>query len=228
MTDSDSTLIKICSKCLQPLPLDRFHKMAKSNDGLRPECKTCRRPDSASYYQANKDRVRVRVRDYTVENKSRIAAYLVQWYLLNRQRHIENQRIYQAVNKEAVSLQRKIYRHVNRKRLSAISKQYAMAHPERIKIYKDKNRAKRKGASGTCSAAQWLAKCEYHGWRCYLCSVSLDRKSLTIEHRIPLTKGGTEWPANLAPACLPCNLSKSNKTEREYRRFLKTIFASKN
>jgi 5-methylcytosine-specific restriction endonuclease McrA len=44
---------------------------------------------------------------------------------------------------------------------------------------------------------------------------------LSIEHRIPLSRGGSNWPANLAPACKTCNSSKGTKTEKEYRELLR-------
>jgi len=31
------------------------------------------------------------------------------------------------------------------------------------------------------------------------------------EHRKPLSKGGSQWAANLVPACLSCNSKKNNK-----------------
>jgi 5-methylcytosine-specific restriction endonuclease McrA len=33
---------------------------------------------------------------------------------------------------------------------------------------------------------------------------------------IPLSKGGTGWPANLVPACKSCNLSKAMKNVWEW------------
>lgn len=72
-------------------------------------------------------------------------------------------------------------------------------------------------AAGTYTPEQFLARCEFYGWRCYLCGVNLGRATVTVEHRIPLSRGGANWPANLAPACKSCNSRKFNLTETEYR-----------
>lgn len=96
-------------------------------------------------------------------------------------------------------------------------KEYRARHPERIQVIK----ARRRTAAGACSPSQWLAKCEFWGWRCYLCGAPLERKAVHMEHRTPVARGGSNWPANLAPACAPCNAAKSYKTEREYRELLK-------
>lgn len=54
----------------------------------------------------------------------------------------------------------------------------------------------------------WMAKVEYHGWRCFYCRIELNRSTLTIDHRKALVNGGSNWLANLVPACSPCNKSK--------------------
>lgn len=46
-----------------------------------------------------------------------------------------------------------------------------------------------------------------HG-RCYLCGEFLDFDSFEIEHKVPLSKGGTNKLSNLCPACHCCNTIK--------------------
>lgn len=82
-------------------------------------------------------------------------------------------------------------------------------------------RARRKNAAGSYNKKQLIEKFTFWGWRCYLCLTQLDAKTCTIEHRKPLSRGGTNWLANIAPACLPCNSSKQNKTQQEYITFFK-------
>ncbi|MDQ3747962.1 MAG: HNH endonuclease [Acidobacteriota bacterium] len=72
-------------------------------------------------------------------------------------------------------------------------------------------------AKGTFSIKQWREKLEYYGNACYLCKEPLENKIVHKEHRIPLSKGGTNWIANVAPACADCNLSKRCKTEKEFK-----------
>jgi 5-methylcytosine-specific restriction endonuclease McrA len=84
---------------------------------------------------------------------------------------------------------------------------------------------KRRAATGTYSETQWRARIAFYGGRCYLCgcdwdglptkSDALPKKSYkTIDHVIPLSKGGTNWPANLRPACSDCNSSKGSTHKR--------------
>lgn len=56
---------------------------------------------------------------------------------------------------------------------------------------------------------------------CYLCLKFIEFKKDHLEHRIPLSRGGTNEYYNLAVACQRCNCRKHNKTEKEYREELK-------
>lgn len=55
--------------------------------------------------------------------------------------------------------------------------------------------------------AMWGGKCRYCG-----CVAS------SVDHRIPLVRGGSHWPANLVPCCTSCNSKKNSKTEFEFLR----------
>jgi 5-methylcytosine-specific restriction endonuclease McrA len=45
---------------------------------------------------------------------------------------------------------------------------------------------------------------------CYYCGIVLSRKTATIDHIVPLSKGGSFALDNLALCCKPCNQSKGN------------------
>lgn len=70
---------------------------------------------------------------------------------------------------------------------------------------------RRAKAPGKHSKAQWMARVEYHGWRCRWCRCALNAKTLRKDHVIPVSRGGAHWPSNLVPACHACNSSKNNR-----------------
>ena len=49
------------------------------------------------------------------------------------------------------------------------------------------------------------------GLICYLCQKVLTIKQATVDHFIPLSKGGFHCPSNARIACLKCNRDKSDK-----------------
>ena len=54
---------------------------------------------------------------------------------------------------------------------------------------------------------------------CYLCSKPILFGKDHLEHKTPLSRGGTNYISNLDVACQSCNMCKRNKTLKEYRRY---------
>jgi len=54
------------------------------------------------------------------------------------------------------------------------------------------------------------------GRRCYLCGKLLKISRVTLDHVIPLSRGGHHTPENVRIACEPCNGAKDNMTLAEY------------
>jgi 5-methylcytosine-specific restriction endonuclease McrA len=106
-------------------------------------------------------------------------------------------------------------------RQSAYEPQWRAANPEKAKARARRAELRRKARSanapGTVTEEQLQARIDFYGRRCYLpwcghCDWdALDPFDQTIDHVIPLSQGGTGWPANLRPACRPCNAKKYAK-----------------
>ena len=80
---------------------------------------------------------------------------------------------------------------------------------------------KSRNADGYFTLEDIKARFDYYGNSCYYCKTPVEQTRegrLTIEHRIPISRGGTNWPSNLVPACVFCNSSKSSKKEKEYEK----------
>jgi len=56
------------------------------------------------------------------------------------------------------------------------------------------------------------------GYKCVYCGTN---EQLTIDHVIPLSKGGKTSFDNCVAACIKCNCTKNNKTPTEAKMFLK-------
>jgi 5-methylcytosine-specific restriction endonuclease McrA len=159
-----------------------------------------------------------------------LAEYGSKYRQANREKIAEHRRKYRQANPEKIAEQHRKYRQANREKLAEYMRQYRQANPEKMAEYmrqyrltpegREKTRAAnhkrlalKQNAAGKASAAEIKARFDYYGNRCYYCGC--DGK-MTIEHRIPLFRGGTNWPANIVPACGPCNSSKYTKTETEF------------
>jgi 5-methylcytosine-specific restriction endonuclease McrA len=80
------------------------------------------------------------------------------------------------------------------------------------KALKHRQRAKRKGAilatEKLLTAAEWKVIVLAAKGRCYYCQ---EKAKLTLDHVIPLSKGGQHTKTNVVPACAPCNSKKNNR-----------------
>lgn len=56
---------------------------------------------------------------------------------------------------------------------------------------------------------------KYNG-HCALCGKPVKFSELTIDHKVPLDKGGSNDMTNLQLACRRCNLAKSNLMDNEW------------
>lgn len=70
-----------------------------------------------------------------------------------------------------------------------------------------KEKAKVKAAK---KSRWWQQKCA--GGTCYYCKRSFAFKQLTMDHIVPLARGGETKPGNVVPSCLECNRAKGVDT----------------
>jgi len=213
---------KRCSLCHWHLPLSCFHKY---RDGLRPECKDCRKVVTRSDYLKRRKKISEYGKRYNAENRDKLAAYSKKYRAANAATLKVKKAAYAKLHDVAAKMveRNRVRRHTDPERANQYSRNWRKRNPEKRRASAKQNKIKRKQVAGTCSPEQWIAKCEYFGWRCYLCHVPLTAEATHMEHRKPLSRGGSHWPANLAPACQSCNLSKNNKTEAEYRGLLNRL-----
>lgn len=67
----------------------------------------------------------------------------------------------------------------------------------------------------TLTAEEWAEIRERYGHRCVYCDRTTHK--LTMDHLIPLSRGGHHVAPNIVPACRPCNSSKGKKLLCEWR-----------
>ncbi|MYW28291.1 hypothetical protein GT040_03150 [Streptomyces sp. SID2119] len=91
-------------------------------------------------------------------------------------------------------------------------------YPEATKAADQRRRARKMGAeSEVVRAADVFMR---DAWTCSLCKGTVDAsaawpdpESASVDHVVPLSRGGSHTMANVRTAHLGCNLSKGNRTE---------------
>lgn len=51
---------------------------------------------------------------------------------------------------------------------------------------------------------------------CFYCHKRVDQERITLDHKIPKSRGGLTVRSNLVLSCKPCNNTKANLTTEEY------------
>jgi len=66
---------------------------------------------------------------------------------------------------------------------------------------------RKSSAPGFATPSQIRDRWSYYGGMCWMCGDEAD----TNDHVKPLSKGGSNWPSNIRPACRSCNSRKTDK-----------------
>ena len=85
-------------------------------------------------------------------------------------------------------------------------KKNGIYHLKRI-VAKNIHRARMVGNKATLTIEEWRNILELHNWTCFYCKV---KPYVVLEHKTPICKGGGTTADNCVPACVECNVSKSN------------------
>ena len=176
-------VFKKCTKCgeIKLATSDNFNKEKEGKYGLKSQCKICIK----KYREKNKDKTK----EYREKNKEKIKEY-----------QKEYQKKYRENNKDKIKESQKKYR------LSEKGKRTAFN-------FRSKRRFKEENQGNGITKEQWLEMMDFFEWTCaysgeYIGGNSEER---SIDHIIPLSKGGENEVWNCVPMLRSLNSSKRDK-----------------
>ncbi len=91
---------------------------------------------------------------------------------------------------------------------------YTPASDEHIAREKDKARDLR--------VSQWW-KTRRSAGRCHYCDASVPPRELTMDHIVPIVRGGFTEKGNVAPCCKDCNSAKRDLLPVEWEGYLERL-----
>ena|ERR1035441_5660181 len=175
---------------------------------------------SKKYRMAHPERWREIRRRWRERNRESERVKAKAWFDANPERHKELRRRHYLKHAEEIKRKKReqlASDPILRGRARAANRRWAKANPVRRRCLQTKREAKRRGNGGSHTAVEWITLCWSSGWRCCYCGIHLTAKTVTRDHLVPLSRGGTDNIDNIAPACGPCNYRKHTKTETEFR-----------
>jgi 5-methylcytosine-specific restriction endonuclease McrA len=125
--------------------------------------------------------------------------YVKKYYLLNKERIAKKATEWNRKNKDKRKIIKRKWFLANRGHKNFLNK---------VRIYREK------GAGGKVTKKDADNLFEKHNKICYYCKVN---KATSIDHIIPISRGGSNDINNLVPACISCNSKKGNKLLSEFK-----------
>ena len=214
--------MKICAKCGVKKTDDLFYRA--SSGGPMNQCKDCTRKARKLRYWINPEKSRAATREYSKKypdkrrssyrnylstHKKEYLEYQRCWRERHKEQQLEYGRKYRLENKEKLSQRAKENYITIRDGVIARVKQYKQTHPITRKSSKHRRRVMERTAIGHFNDEEWRKLTSDCGNVCACCK---QEKTLTVDHIVPLSKGGTNKIENIQPLCLSCNSRKHDKT----------------
>lgn len=154
----------------------------------------CKRHYSAARYAEQRDRLKA----VQAANRAR-----------NRQRDRARSRAWRAAHPDLVAAANRAYRRARGDVLREQRRAYRDANRDLIRAQNNRRKARERAvAVNDLSPAQWRQIVTDWGGRCAYCGCT--PAVITMDHVVPLGRGGHHTAANVVPACGPCNSRKSD------------------
>lgn len=196
---------KRCNRCKETKPRDQFDRWALSRDGLQQWCKACTKAYRALPEVRERQNALFRER-YATDPQFR-AKIRQTTNARTRARYAVDQNYRQRKDAQ----KRELIRHSETWQEKV--RYWGRRHSHRRRMQQEASPTRH-------SRAEWEALCKQHGDRCVCCG---EQKPLTVDHIVPLSKGGSDGIENIQPLCKPCNSQKSDKTI-DYRPHVPTTY----
>ena len=227
------SLSKVCKECQEELPLDAFSPQQGGKLGRNCRCKKCRaliarrnwdpteeqreearqrtrawgranlgrkRRASLDWARNNPEKHRIIVQRWRKKNTEKVRAYYRKWWESHKDEARTASKRWQQENHEAYCAAQKRWRLENATYNKELQKRWRLEHPEY-----GRNRANAV-ALGDLTWDQWVETLAYFNHACAYCLRS--DVDLSVDHLIPVSRGGHHTRDNVVPACKPCNSKK--------------------
>ena len=156
-------------------------------------------------------------RKWRLENPERKYATNLKWSQENPEKILASARKYYLANPEKVAAAARKWGQENPEKVAACTRAWSKANPEKRSSIQHKRRALKRNSLDperpVTAEIQIERKGLFNG--CCFCG---SQDKLTLEHVIPLSRGGLHVPENLLGSCRSCNCSKNASPVEEWYR----------
>lgn len=201
--DTRSTINGSCMECSRIKSLKRMRENPEARRKSAESLKNRYRNDDEY-----REKIKLKSREWHHLNKERASENKKRWYLENKEHaKIENARRWDEYRNDPEWVERERAR----KRLEMKN------HPHRRAASYGARRAREKNVEGKFSPNDVLSLLDQQNYQCVYCKTCL-KEYYEVDHIMPISKGGSNWPSNLQCLCRNCNRRKSSKDPIEFEK----------
>lgn len=219
---------KQCTKCGQEFPAT-YEFWHKKLTGFQPVCKKCARENlrywrknnpqknrdgQRRWREANHERMRQYEADRRRKNPEKMREYGRRYRITHREKMADKSRRWANDNRERMRKRMRHWYEANRAKVSVTTKRWRSNNLSKVRAYAARRRARLANAIGNGPNDVSKMYANQKG-RCWYCLIDISA-GYHVDHRIPLSRGGSNHPSNLVLACPNCNLSKHDKLPHEW------------
>ena len=178
------------------------------------------------YYAKNREaiiakrkarREQVGPRKITDQEREKRRLLSIEYYYANRESALLERKSYYQANKEAIKVKTREYAKANPERTNAYLRAWIEANPDKYAEHRQRRSQVRRIRlyGGEYEKFTYTEIFERDNWTCGICNESIDKelkwpdvKSVSLDHIIPVSKGGGHIRTNVQAAHLNCNIRK--------------------
>jgi 5-methylcytosine-specific restriction endonuclease McrA len=206
--------MKRCGHCGEVKPLTEFY--TSRNGKPYPRCKVCARAVKTESYRRHAEQRRTYCQVWYREHVAERRQYSQARYPSKREYYIAAAKRWSQEHPERVKVNRqrhvatgyyKRYHEQNRERKNAKDRRWRHARPA-VNLDRVRRREARKCAAPVVEKIDRAALYARDNWICYRCERVCTPANITLDHVVPLTRGGSHTADNLRVCCRSCNSRK--------------------
>ncbi len=236
---------KTCTKCLQAKSLSDFSRRGNRRNGINSECKKCvcararrwaiknperylakqnawskanpgkRKDSQRKYAQTHPEKIRQNAKEWAKENPDKVRVMKRVWEKNNIPKRRRWGREYYQRNKSACLRAASKWVLNNKEKVRLIKTKWSRNNRAKCRIGCVRYRARKAAATGSFTLPEWMEILSGHASCPRCCTPWSEIVKPTIDHIVPLSKGGSNFISNIQPLCRPCNSSKGGRIQME-------------
>ena len=153
------------------------------------------------YHASHLEEARIYEKQYRIDHREELRIKAHEKYLAHRDENRARSTEYHRLHKGELDAKQKAYN------------QTAGGKQAKRRVMQKRRNEQRGG--GLLDIKAFYVKCTEVGWHCRICGKKLTKETVTIDHVVPVCRGGTNSIENLQPLCKHCNCKKEARPMRE-------------